>query len=535
MCGGRINHPAFAEKKIEGVAIDSRKLAGNPLFVPLGGANVDGHRFVAGALQSGAAASLWQRGREGAPEGALIEVDDVLEALQKLASAYLRATGAKVVGITGSNGKTTTKDMVYALLSTSLRVHKTQGNFNNHLGLPLTLLAMPEDTEVAVLEMGMSDLGEIALLASIAPPDISIVTNIGESHLLNLGSRENIARAKLEIASGTKPGGLLIYNGDEPLLPLVLNELRTADKLPEGLRTFTFGLSRANDDYPTHMEQRGVGMAFAAYGEGERSFELPVLGSHNVTNALAAIAAAREFAIPAEKMQEGLAAMQLTGMRIERLTGVSGLTILNDAYNASPTSARAAIDVLAGLEGYLSKTLVLGDMLELGEHERQYHLEVGRYAGRAGFDAVYAYGPLSSESARGAAECMDPQRVHAFTDKAELIAHLRANLAPEDAVLVKASRGMKLEEVVYALRDEPLSGSDRNDALAAYGSTALGSDGCGLFPIGRIGRSSVHSSAAASQTRTAGARRRAAGPSEKSRHADYGRDHHFACLHAGFC
>ncbi|OWA37881.1 UDP-N-acetylmuramoyl-tripeptide--D-alanyl-D-alanine ligase [Saccharibacillus sp. O16] len=460
MCGGRLNDPAFAEKKIEGVAIDSRKLSGSSLFVPLGGTNVDGHEFVAGALQNGAAASLWQQGREGAPDGALIEVANVLEALQLLASTYLQGSGAKVVGITGSNGKTTTKDMVYALLGTTLRVHKTQGNFNNHLGLPLTLLAMPEDTEVVVLEMGMSDLGEIALLAKIAPPDVAIVTNIGESHLLNLGSRENIARAKLEIASGTKPGGLLIYNGDEPLLPMVLQELRAAEQLPSDLRTFTFGLGTDNDDYPTQMEQRSAGMTFTSYVEGEVPFELPVLGSHNVTNALAAIAAARELAVPAMKMQQGLASMQLTGMRIERLTGVSGLTILNDAYNSSPTSARAAIDVLAGLQGYASKTLVLGDMLELGEHEREYHLEVGQYAGRAGLDAVYAYGSLSAESARGASEWMNPQHVHAFVDKQEMIAHLRSHLAATDAVLVKASRGMKLEEVVYALRDEPLNSRD---------------------------------------------------------------------------
>ncbi|NGZ73878.1 UDP-N-acetylmuramoyl-tripeptide--D-alanyl-D-alanine ligase [Saccharibacillus alkalitolerans] len=456
MCGGRLLDSAFAGRKVVGVSIDSRKIGEGCLFVPLGGSKADGHSYVAGSLQEGAAGSLWQRGREGAPGGALIEVDDVLEALQKLASAYLLASGAKVVGITGSNGKTTTKDMVFALLATSMRVHKTQGNFNNHLGLPLTLLAMPEETDVVVLEMGMSDLGEIALLAKIAPPDLAIVTNIGESHLLNLGSRENIARAKLEIASGTKPGGLLVYNGDEPLLPLVLKELEGT--LPEGLRTFTFGLGEDNDDYPTGMMQRGGGMTFTARSEGDICFSLPILGSHNVTNALAAMAAARAFGVDAPAMKEGLAGMQLTGMRIERLTGVSGLTLLNDAYNSSPTSARAAIDVLAGLEGYASKVLVLGDMLELGENEREFHREIGRYAGRAGLDAVYAFGPLSADSAEGAREILGMQAVHAFTDKAEMIGHLLANLKPEDAVLVKASRGMKLEEVVYALRDEPLTG-----------------------------------------------------------------------------
>ncbi|WP_026293629.1 UDP-N-acetylmuramoyl-tripeptide--D-alanyl-D-alanine ligase [Saccharibacillus kuerlensis] len=457
MCGGQLIGTASAEKLIVGVSIDSRKIGENCLFVPLGGAQVDGHEFAAGALRSGAAASLWQRGHEGAPEGVLIEVDDVLEALQMLAAAYLRETSAKVVGITGSNGKTTTKDMVFALLSTSLRVHKTQGNFNNHLGLPLTLLAMPEDTDVAVLEMGMSDLGEIALLAQIAPPDIAIVTNIGESHLLNLGSRENIARAKLEIASGTKPGGLLVYNGDEPLLPLVLKELE--GKLPEGLRTFTFGLNEENDDYPTGIMQQGSGMAFTTRREADFCFSLPTLGSHNVTNALAAMAAARELGVEADKMKKGLAELQLTGMRIERLIGVSGLTLLNDTYNSSPTSARAAIDVLAGLEGYASRVLVLGDMLELGDEEKEYHREIGRYAGRSGIEAVCAFGPLSAEAAEGASEVMNPEAVYAFADKAQLIEHLCGRLKPKDVVLVKASRGMKLEEVVYALRDAPLTGA----------------------------------------------------------------------------
>ncbi len=458
MCGGRLIGTASAQEPIQGVVIDSRKLVERCLFVPLGGANVDGHEFVEGALQAGAVASFWQKDRANAPAGNLIEVDDVLEALQTLAGAYLQASGAKVVGITGSNGKTTTKDMVFSLLNTSLRVHKTQGNFNNHLGLPLTLLQMPEDTQVVVLEMGMSDLGEIAKLAQIAPPDVAIVTNIGESHLLNLGSRENIARAKLEIASGAKPGALLIYNGDEPLIPPILEEL--ADSLPAGLRTFTFGLGADNDDYPLGLMQVSGGMTFSAHSEEDIGFSLPVPGSHNVTNALAALAAAREFGIDASRMQEGLAHLQLTGMRIERLTSVSGLTILNDAYNSSPTSARAAIDVLQGLAGCASKVLVLGDMLELGPEEQAYHREIGRYAARAGFDAIYAYGPLSAYAAEGARETPTAGSVYAFTDKAAMIAHLQASLKPEDAVLFKASRGMRLEEAAYALRDATLTGEN---------------------------------------------------------------------------
>ncbi|MDU5946628.1 MAG: UDP-N-acetylmuramoyl-tripeptide--D-alanyl-D-alanine ligase, partial [Paenibacillus macerans] len=248
MCGGQVREAADSGIAVRGAVTDSRQITQDCLFIPLSGERFDGHDFAADCLAAGAAATLWKRSK-GTPPGPAVLVDDCLEALQTLAKSYLIQTGAKVVGITGSNGKTTTKDLVYSLLSTTYKVHKTKGNFNNHIGLPLTVLAMPEDTEIAVLEMGMSGRREIELLSKLAEPETAVITNIGEAHLLQLGSREEIARAKLEILAGMKPGGLFVYNGDEPLIPRVLNEADTHK--PDRLRTVTFGLGQGNDEYPT--------------------------------------------------------------------------------------------------------------------------------------------------------------------------------------------------------------------------------------------------------------------------------------------
>lgn len=449
MCGGTISHEEDRNKSIHGVITDSRHIAVGCLFVPLVGERFDGHTYAAKALELGAGATLWQSDRGERPKGSVIEVSDTLEALQSLAKAYLKEIGCKVVGITGSNGKTTTKDMVSALLETTYKVHKTKGNFNNHIGLPLTILEMDTDVDIVVLEMGMSGRGEIEILSSIGQPDVAIITNIGEAHLLQLGSRKEITRAKLEIISGLKPGGLLIYNGDEPLITEVLTELRserTAD-----LNTLTFGLDTNNDDYPTGMMFHGKGIIFTSYVHKELGFDLPVLGRHNVVNCLAALTVARYFNISEDNLREGLSHLQLTGMRIEQIVSAKGLTLLNDAYNASPTSMKAAIDVLHNMKGYRRKIAVLGDMLELGPNEKEYHAEIGIYLTADKMDMLYTYGPLSSYIAKAARANLPEANVFSFTDKAALIKHLEEQIHPKDIVLVKGSRGMKLEEVVNAL------------------------------------------------------------------------------------
>lgn len=269
MMNGQLNKEYDIE--IRGVSIDSRKIEEGNLFIPFKGEHVDGHQYVKSAIEKGAGASLWQKDVPNPPEDIpLIFVEDPLKALQALAKNYLMQLSVKVVGITGSNGKTTTKDMVAALLSTQYRVHKTSGNYNNHIGLPLTILTMSEDTEVAVLEMGMSGRGEIELLSKLAEPDLAIITNIGEAHLLDLGSREGIAEAKLEIMSGLKEDGVLIYHGDEPLLK----------ERVEGhsIRNLTFGLGHQNTVYAEYIKTREKDTLFKTNLYGTE-FVLPVLGA----------------------------------------------------------------------------------------------------------------------------------------------------------------------------------------------------------------------------------------------------------------
>lgn len=443
-----------SEQIITGVYTDSRKPAAGRLFVPLTGERFDGHEYAAECLAAGAACTLWQKDHGTPPEGPVIEVEDTLHAIQELSAAYLRESGASVVAITGSNGKTTTKDMVYSLLSTTFKVHKTQGNFNNHIGLPLTILDMPEDTQIAILEMGMSGRHEIERLAEIACPDVAVITNIGEAHLLQLGSREEIARAKLEIVSGLKNEGLLIYNGDDSLADRVLAEPTT--KKPKEFRRFTFGMNHTNNDYPTGIMNHAEGMIFTSVRSGEESLQIPLIGHHNVVNALAALAVARHYGVSEENLKKGLEEVKLTGMRIEVVKGASGITVLNDAYNASPTAMKAAVDALSGLSGYEHKIAVLGDMLELGPREGELHEEIGHYLTPDKLDLVFTYGSLSSNIAKGALVNMPEDAVFAFEDKAALIAHLKETITAKDVVLVKASRGMKLEEVANALINEPL-------------------------------------------------------------------------------
>lgn len=454
MCGGQVRDAGDSDITVQGVVTDSRQITPGCLFVPLAGERFDGHAFAAGCLVAGASATLWEQSK-GTPPGPAVLVEDTLAALQALAKSYLTQAGAKVVGITGSNGKTTTKDLVYALLSTTYKVHKTKGNFNNHIGLPLTVLAMPEDTEIAVLEMGMSGRYEIELLSKLAGPETAVVTNIGESHLLQLGSREEIARAKLEILAGMKPGGLFVYNGDEPLIPQVLAEPETAK--PAGLQTTTFGLDPGNDAYPAGIMFLDNRTLFTPHGRAGEPLELPLLGEHNVVNALAALTVARHYGVGEAAIREGLSRVELTGMRIEVVTGTSGITVLNDAYNASPASMKAAIGVLDKMKGFRKKIAVLGDMLELGASEEEYHREIGAYLAPGKADLLFTYGALGRKIAEGAMEHMEPGSIHAYTDKSELIRKLVSQLHPKDIVLVKASRGMRLEEVVEAIKNSELA------------------------------------------------------------------------------
>ncbi|WP_218090638.1 UDP-N-acetylmuramoyl-tripeptide--D-alanyl-D-alanine ligase [Paenibacillus solanacearum] len=455
MAGGRLAEGAPADRIIRGVSKDTRTLGEGSLYVPLIGESFDGHDFVDAALAQGAAAALWQIDHAAPPVGTpLVIVDDTLAALQRLAKAYRRELPVRIVGITGSNGKTTVKDMTAAVLSTAFEVHKTEGNYNNHIGLPMTLLQMSPSTELAVLEMGMSGRWEIDLLSRLAEPEVAVITNIGEAHLLQLGSRQEIARAKTEILAGLQAGGLLVYNGDEPLIPEVLPEMAEAGRMQNGEYTVTrFGKGCGNDLYPLEIAADAGGTRFKVNVDAQTQYRIPALGGHNAINALAAIAVGRHFGLSSEQIAAGLEHAVMTGMRIEVMHLPSGLTLLNDAYNASPASMRAAIDLLHEMKGYRSKFAVLGDMLELGAQEAEFHRAVGAMLDPAEVEAVYLYGPLANDMAEGARSRFGADRVLHFTDKEELARALASQTAAQDLVLIKGSRGMKMEQVAAFLND----------------------------------------------------------------------------------
>ncbi|MBE4909678.1 UDP-N-acetylmuramoyl-tripeptide--D-alanyl-D-alanine ligase [Bacillus luteolus] len=445
MVSGECNH-STNEEMLSGVSINSRAIEAGNLFVPIIGEKFNGHEFVEGAIINGAKASLWQRNQENPPKNIpLIYVEDTLVALQDLAKTYRNELSLKVIGITGSNGKTTTKDIVASIMGTTYKVLKTEGNLNNHYGLPLTILRLEEDTEVAVLEMGMSGRGEIELLTKIAQPDAAIITNIGEAHLLDLGSRDGIADAKFEIIDGLKEGGTIIYDGDETLL----NE-RVMGK---SINTITFGSHSDCTYVPVSIKQENDVTYFTINKYPDTEIHMPILGKHNVFNALAGIAVAEYFNVSLENIQKGLKQLKVSNMRLEVIEGKNGSKIINDAYNASPTAMKAAIDLVQNLKGYSRKVVVLGDMLELGPNEEKYHYEIGELLKPNFVDYVVTFGELSKHIAEGARVSFEPDKVKAYTNKTNLIEDLKKIVSANDLILVKGSRGMRLEEVVMELKE----------------------------------------------------------------------------------
>ncbi|MDG5785910.1 UDP-N-acetylmuramoyl-tripeptide--D-alanyl-D-alanine ligase [Evansella sp. AB-P1] len=430
--------------EVKGVSTDTRTIQKGNLYIPIVGENFNGHDFVNVAVENGAVGALWQKNQPSPPEDVpLLYVEDTLLALQNLGKSYLETLPAKVVGITGSNGKTTTKDMVSSVLGTTYKVQKTVGNYNNHIGLPLTILQLEEDTEIAVLEMGMSGRGEIELLSTIATPEAAIITNIGESHLQDLGSREGISEAKLEITTGLKEKGTLVIHGDEPLL--------TEKVANSPFHIVTFGSTDKNDYFPVHIQQNNDGTFFTINGREDTELFIPVLGKHNINNALSAIAIAEMLNVTISNIKKGLERIKITAMRMELIQGADGVAVINDAYNASPTSMDYAIELVQDLKGYKKKIVVLGDMLELGDKEESFHYDVGKKIDPSKIDFVFTLGRLGSKIAEAAKFNFSESKVISTNDKATLITNLKEIVEDGDIVLVKGSRGMKLEEVVSAL------------------------------------------------------------------------------------
>ena len=432
---------------ITGVSTDSRTIRPGDLFIPLIGENFDGHDFIGDAFEKGAAASLTQRVTVNFPGKTVIPVNDTLKALQDLAACYRSRFDIPFIGITGSVGKTSTKEMVACAIGARYNVLKNEGNLNNEIGVPLTIFRLEDGYEAAVVEMGMSAPGEISALAAIVRPRVGIITNIGISHIEKMGSRSNILKAKLEILDGLQPGGLLVLNGDDVMLSGAQSLL--------GCRTVTYGLGEGVDYMAYNIRSYGEsGIKFDIMDEGiEYEIHVPAPGIHNVYNALAALAAGRELGVPVRELASGISCYSPGEMRLN-IIKTGGFTVINDAYNASPQSVKAALDVLGELVAE-RRIAVLGDMLELGEWSSSAHKETGGYAAGKKLDCIVTVGLRALDIAKGAIEAgAAPEKTASFMSNAEALDFLKNALRPGDAILVKGSRGMKMEEIVRSLAGE---------------------------------------------------------------------------------
>lgn len=450
---------------VTSVTTSSGDVEAGAMFCAIRGTRVDGADFIPDAVKLGAVCALTvtlPESVEGCGDFAAIVVDDVIRALGVLAGWYRDQSKATFVAITGSVGKTTTKEFVAAVCSENFTTHKTQGNYNNELGLPLTLLSLSAEDKVSVIELGMSDLGEIEYMSKIVKPDFAIVTNIGTSHLATLGTRENICRAKLEICAGLKKGGTLLINGDEPLL------YEKLDELGENVRVMS--IHSRNGDYRAMNIRNGVsGITFDMIYDNKAvtNIDIPILGKHNVYNALSAYAVGTMLGMSDEAIRRGLMNFAGAEMR-QRIYEVGHLTVIDDCYNASPESMRAALDVLSSISTSrnMRPLALLGDMLELGEYSKLMHDQLGQYAAQTKVSKLFCYGMMSDIVAEAAIKrgiraenvfvCLD-------TRDPQTIADMILNVSePGDVLLVKASRGVHAEKVIDCLRKKLLKAKVRN-------------------------------------------------------------------------
>jgi UDP-N-acetylmuramoyl-tripeptide--D-alanyl-D-alanine ligase len=438
--------------KAVSLCTDSRALKKGQVFWALKGEKFDGHKFANEAFKSGGYAAVvdesWMQ-ENAIPVNVYIPVNDTNQALLDLAREYAAKFRIPKIAVTGSNGKTTTKDMITRVLATAGPTLSTQGNFNNQVGVPLTLFELKSRHRYAVIEMGTNHPGEIAPLSVCARPSIAVVTNIGYSHLEHFGSKEKIRDEKLTITAGFgSPKGILILNVDDPLLAEV--KANTRQKL------VTFGIDRG--------QIRPADLAFnddgcASFRIGRTRFQLQVPGRHNVYNALAAIAVGVQLRIPKSEIASALRAFTASKNRLQ-LKKLPGLTVLDDCYNANPSSMRSALTTLGGMRAAGHRVAVLGDMLELGPEGEALHTEMGRYLVEMGVDELFTFGQLSRHINSGAREKGLPRnRAHHFSDFDLMAGELLKHISHGDVVLVKASRGMKLERVFEFLQAKAKAGT----------------------------------------------------------------------------
>ncbi|MGK4109590.1 UDP-N-acetylmuramoyl-tripeptide--D-alanyl-D-alanine ligase [Enterococcus cecorum] len=428
------------EREISSVEFDSRKIEKDGLFVPLPGTR-DGHDFVHAAKENGAIATLWQKDRANVPSDLVVlPVEDVTQAFQIIAQYYKQKIAPKTVAITGSNGKTTTKDMTASVLAQKYRIYKTQGNYNNDLGVPYTMLHMPDDTEVLILEMGMDHAGEIHFLSQLGQPDVAAITLIGEAHLENLGSRKNIAKAKMEIVDGLAQDGALFVPADEPLLTDLI--------APISQEVQTFGLGQG-DLQAEIVNETSESTEFEI---NDASFIIPVLGGYNVKNALIAYGIGRYFGLSMEQIKNGLAQVELTKNRTQWLQAKNGAKLLSDVYNANPTAMRLVLESFGRLTLPGRRIAVLADMLELGPDSSAMHASMAEAI--VGFyDFVYLYGEQMQALANRLTELNVPHAYFIPAQRQAFLEQVQKEIQPTDSVILKGSNGMQLSELVALLTE----------------------------------------------------------------------------------
>lgn len=424
----------------EKVSTDTRKIEKGSIFIALKGANFDANNYAKDAIDNGASLVL--------VENVLFDVDSIDEntgvikvesgekALADLASFYRNKLGIKVIGVTGSTGKTSTKDIMSAVLSAKYKVFKTKGNFNNHIGLPLMILELDSTYDIAILEMGMSNLKEINFLAKIARPEIAVITNVGLSHIENLKTRENILKAKMEIVDFFTKDNTLIINADDDMLKTVgTNEYKLVKT----------GMGEELNPKAENMKLDSLSSAFDIVDEDSRfNFKLPMPGKHNIGNFMLAYCVGKELSVSVEEMQKGISNIEVTSMRLDLKDG-DGFKILDDCYNSSPDSVKSAIDVLVSLDGD-RKIAALGTMRELGTESEKAHREIGRYAKEKGLEKIFVFGEFSEFIKEGFGE-----ECNLYENKQTLIEDLKNYIEKNDIVLIKASRGLKFEDITKAL------------------------------------------------------------------------------------